>query len=120
MFRFNNPDALLVLLLVAGRVRRAAGGRDGAARGGWCWPASLVGFGFLDQDAAGVPGRAGVRAGLPGRGADRRCGGGVLQLLARRAGRWWSSAGWWVAVVELVPASSRPYIGGSQNNSSWS
>jgi 4-amino-4-deoxy-L-arabinose transferase-like glycosyltransferase len=27
------------------------------------------------------------------------------------------SAGWWVAVVELVPASARPYIGGSQQNS---
>jgi 4-amino-4-deoxy-L-arabinose transferase-like glycosyltransferase len=27
------------------------------------------------------------------------------------------AAGWWVAIVELWPASSRPYIGGSQNNS---
>jgi hypothetical protein len=27
------------------------------------------------------------------------------------------SAGWWVAVVELVPANLRPYIGGSQTNS---
>ncbi len=27
------------------------------------------------------------------------------------------AAGWWVALVELWPASSRPYIGGSQNNS---
>jgi 4-amino-4-deoxy-L-arabinose transferase-like glycosyltransferase len=29
------------------------------------------------------------------------------------------SGGWWVAVVELVPASMRPYIGGSQTNSVW-
>src|SRR5581483_5596594 len=28
-----------------------------------------------------------------------------------------ASAGWWVAIVELWPASSRPYIGGSQSNS---
>src|SRR5207248_2339462 len=28
-----------------------------------------------------------------------------------------ASAGWWVAVVALWPASSRPYIGGSQDNS---
>ena len=28
-----------------------------------------------------------------------------------------ASAGWWVAIVELVPAASRPYIGGSQTNS---
>ncbi len=27
------------------------------------------------------------------------------------------SAGWWIAIVELWPAASRPYIGGSQNNS---
>src|SRR3954471_13144908 len=27
------------------------------------------------------------------------------------------SAGWWVAIVELLPASARPYIGGSQTNS---
>jgi 4-amino-4-deoxy-L-arabinose transferase-like glycosyltransferase len=27
------------------------------------------------------------------------------------------AAGWWVAIVELWPASSRPYIGGSQTNS---
>ena len=27
------------------------------------------------------------------------------------------AAGWWVALVELWPASARPYIGGSTNNS---
>ena len=27
------------------------------------------------------------------------------------------AGGWWVAIVELWPASSRPYIGGSQHNS---
>src|SRR3954467_9500735 len=27
------------------------------------------------------------------------------------------SAGWWIAIVELWPKSSRPYIGGSQHNS---
>ena len=28
-----------------------------------------------------------------------------------------AAAGWWVAIVELLPASARPYIGGSQTNS---
>src|SRR5439155_240875 len=28
-----------------------------------------------------------------------------------------ASAGWWIAIVELWPAASRPYIGGSQGNS---
>src|SRR6202040_3340644 len=27
------------------------------------------------------------------------------------------AAGWWVAIVTLWPAGSRPYIGGSQDNS---
>jgi hypothetical protein len=27
------------------------------------------------------------------------------------------TAGWWVAIVELIPAADRPYIGGSQTNS---
>ena len=27
------------------------------------------------------------------------------------------SLGWWVAIVELTPASLRPYVGGSQSNS---
>ena len=30
-----------------------------------------------------------------------------------------AAGGWWVAIVQLWPASSRPYIGGSQNNSFW-
>ena len=29
------------------------------------------------------------------------------------------AAGWWIAIVVLVPAANRPYIGGSQNNSFW-
>ena len=28
-----------------------------------------------------------------------------------------ASAGWWIAIVELMPADMRPYIGGSQTNS---
>src|SRR6185437_17144557 len=27
------------------------------------------------------------------------------------------SAGWWIAIVSLIPAADRPYIGGSQHNS---
>ena len=40
----------------------------------------------------------------------------LLQLLGA-LGALVLSAGWWVAVVALWPASSRPYIGGSQTNS---
>ena len=39
MFRFNNPDALLVLLLVAGAYAMVRALESGAAPGGWCSPA---------------------------------------------------------------------------------
>ena len=29
------------------------------------------------------------------------------------------AGGWWIAIVQLVPAAHRPYIGGSQTNSVW-
>ena len=45
-----------------------------------------------------------------------RLGARLLQLVAGGAALL-VSAGWWVAIVELWPASSRPYIGGSTNNS---
>ena len=48
--------------------------------------------------------------------APPRCGAGSSQLLVAGAALL-VSAGWWVAIVELWPASSRPYIGGSQTNS---
>jgi 4-amino-4-deoxy-L-arabinose transferase-like glycosyltransferase len=40
----------------------------------------------------------------------------VLHLLAA-FGAMIVALGWWVAIVELVPASWRPYVGGSENNS---
>jgi 4-amino-4-deoxy-L-arabinose transferase-like glycosyltransferase len=40
----------------------------------------------------------------------------VWQLLVAGAAMV-AAAGWWVAIVEVIPASSRPYIGGSQTNS---
>lgn len=74
MFRFNNPDALLVLALVAGA---------------YC----------------------------------------VQRACERNSSRWWLAAagaavaamvlagGWYLLLVELWPASSRPYVGGSQHDS---
>jgi 4-amino-4-deoxy-L-arabinose transferase-like glycosyltransferase len=114
MFRFNNPDALLVLLLVAGAyatVRALEGGSTG-----WLVLAgACVGFGFLAkqlQTLLVVPAFALVYlAAAPGSPA-RRLG----QLVAAGAAMV-AAAGWWVAIVTLTPASMRPYIGGSQTNS---
>lgn len=116
MFRFNNPDALLVLFLAAGAwaVTRAI---DSVQRPGW-WMAVaglLVGFGFLTkmlQAFLVLPafGLAYLIAGRPALGA--RIKHSLLALGALIVG-----AGWWIAIVELMPASARPYIGGSQNDS---
>ena len=38
MFRFNNPDALLVLLMTAAAYTRCSARRERAGPGGWCWP----------------------------------------------------------------------------------
>ncbi len=116
MFRFNNPDALLVLLLVAGAYALTRALERGSTM--WLMLAfSCVGFGFLAkmlQALIVVPVFALVYllAGPPqlGRRIWQLAAGGAALLV---------SAGWWIAIVQLWPAGSRPYIGGSQNNSLW-
>jgi 4-amino-4-deoxy-L-arabinose transferase-like glycosyltransferase len=114
MFRFNSPDALLVLALVASaycvvRALERAGTRWILAAG------ALIGVAFLAkmmQAFLVLPAFALVYAVAAPTTLSRRIGqllaGGVAVLL---------SAGWWVAIVALWPASSRPFIDGSPDNS---
>ncbi|SBS79734.1 Glycosyl transferase family 39 [uncultured Mycobacterium sp.] len=113
MFRYNNPDALLVLLMVMAAyfLMRAISGAS------WRWLALVgvaLGLAFLTKMLAGL-------MVLPAFG---------LAYLLFAPTNWWRrvlhllgstvalvlSAGWWVAIVQLWPAGSRPYIGGSTNN----
>ncbi len=114
MFRFNNPDALLVLLLVAAAYATTRALERG--RTGWLvLAAALVGTGFLTkmlQAFLVVPVFAAVYLACAPTPVRRR----VLQLLAAALALVVAS-GWWVAIVSLVPAADRPYIGGSQTNS---
>ncbi|MFC3502308.1 glycosyltransferase family 39 protein [Micromonospora krabiensis] len=114
MFRFNNPDALLVLLLVAGAYATVRAVETAAAR--WIVLAgALVGLGFLTkmlQAFLVVPVFAGVYLLAAPTRPWRRIRDLLLAGLALVV-----TAGWWVAIVELVPADARPYIGGSQSNS---
>jgi 4-amino-4-deoxy-L-arabinose transferase-like glycosyltransferase len=114
MFRFNNPDALLVLLLVAAAYALGRAVERGATR--WLVvTGALIGVAFLTkmlQALLVVPGFALVYLLAGPRTVLTRAGQLLLGGLALVA-----SAGWYVALVELIPASSRPYIGGSQNNS---
>ncbi|MFD9213337.1 ArnT family glycosyltransferase [Streptomyces sp. NPDC059544] len=114
MFRFNNPDALLALLMTVAVycVLRALE----AARTGWLVCAgAAVGFAFLTKTLQAflvLPPLALVYAVCAPAPVRRRFGQLALAGLALIV-----SGGWWVAIVELWPASSRPYIGGSRNNS---
>ncbi|HEY0258633.1 MAG TPA: glycosyltransferase family 39 protein [Lacisediminihabitans sp.] len=114
MFRFNNPDALLVLLMTLSVYFTLRGIESGRIR--WLmWAGAMVGFGFLTKQLQAfliLPVLVGAYLWM----SPRRWGTRFLHLLAA-LGTLVLSAGWWVAVVELVPASKRPYIGGSQNNS---
>lgn len=116
MFRFNNPDALLALLMTVAVycVLRALEEDGGAAK--WLvWAGVAFGFAFLAKTLQAfliLPPLALVYGVCAPGGIGRRIGRLALAGLAMLV-----SAGWWVALVELWPASSRPYVGGSQNNS---
>ncbi|MFF8947086.1 glycosyltransferase family 39 protein [Streptomyces sp. NPDC014864] len=114
MFRFNNPDALLALLMALTVFFVIRGLEDGRTR--WLvWAGVAVGFAFLTKTLQAflvLPPLAlvyGVCAPVRLRKRLAQLGLATVALVV--------SGGWWVAVVELWPASSRPYIGGSQNNS---
>ncbi|OAA25621.1 PMT family glycosyltransferase, 4-amino-4-deoxy-L-arabinose transferase [Frankia sp. EI5c] len=114
MFRFNNPDALLVLLLIAAAYATLRAIETASTR--WLvWAGVFVSFGFLTkmlQALLIVPVLAIVYLAIAPTRFTRRLwqvGAGTLGLLI--------PSGIFIAIVELVPESSRPYIGGSQNNS---
>ncbi|MFF5723439.1 ArnT family glycosyltransferase [[Kitasatospora] papulosa] len=114
MFRFNNPDALLALLMtvtVYCVLRAFEGGRTK-----WLvWAGVAVGLAFLSKTLQAfliLPPLAVLYAVFAPVSVRKRFGQLGLAALATVV-----SAGWWVAAVEFWPASSRPYIGGSQNNS---
>ncbi|MFF2030621.1 ArnT family glycosyltransferase [Arthrobacter sp. NPDC058192] len=114
MFRFNNPDALLVLLMTAAAYAVVRSIQDARLR--WLlFAGALLGFGFLTkqlQVLLVVPGFALAYLLAAPAGPGKR----LLHLLAA-GGTMAAAAGWWLAAVELIPAADRPYIGGSQNNS---
>lgn len=137
MFRYNNPEALLLLLMTAaayavvravqageprpvvdvaaGKRRFALWHRSSPALRWMVLCGVLLGFGFLAkqlQVLLVVPGFALAYLLASPLGWGRK----VLHFLGAGAGLV-VAAGWWIALVELWPADSRPYIGGSQDNS---
>ncbi|WP_167096819.1 glycosyltransferase family 39 protein [Mycobacterium sp. DL592] len=115
MFRFNNPDALLVLaLVVAAYATQRALDRDAAA---WWLPlaGAAVGIGFLAkmlQAFLVLPALAVVfviAADLPLRTRVWRVVAAAVAVVV--------TSGWYLVLVTVWPVTARPYIGGSQHNS---
>ncbi|MET3452471.1 glycosyltransferase family 39 protein [Curtobacterium sp. 1544] len=114
MFRFNNPDALLTLLMVLSLWLVLRGVESGRVR--WVVLAGVaVGIAFLTKQLQGfliLPVLVGVYL---------YCSS--LPFAKRLVHLMWAAlavvvaGGWWVAIVELVPSSARPYVGGSQTDS---
>ncbi|WP_432198520.1 ArnT family glycosyltransferase [Streptomyces sp. bgisy027] len=114
MFRFNNPDAMLALLMAVACYLVIRALEDGRTK--WLvWAGVAIGFAFLAKTLQAfliLPPLAivyAVCAPVPVRKRIGQLAAGLAAIVV--------SGGWWVAIVELWPASSRPYIGGSQNNS---
>jgi 4-amino-4-deoxy-L-arabinose transferase-like glycosyltransferase len=114
MFRFDNPDAALVLVMTLGAYAITRAVESGRTR--WVVLAgALVGLGFLVKMLAAftvLPGFALVYLWAGQAPIGKR----IWQLLAGGAALV-VAAGWWVAIVTLTPAASRPYVGGSTDNS---
>ena len=113
MFRFNNPDALLTLLMVLGAYCLARAVQAAS----WRWlvlVGAAIGTAFLTKMLQGF-------LVLPGFGIAYLLAAPTtlrnrLVHVAAALGAVVVSAGWWVLVVQLIPAAARPYIGGSTNN----
>ncbi|MEI4277449.1 ArnT family glycosyltransferase [Klenkia terrae] len=116
MFRFDNPDALLVLLLTLAAYLLTRAVQSGR-RATLVAVGVLIGFAFLTKTLQAflvVPGFALVWLVCAPTVLRRRLVDLAWATLAMVV-----AGGWWVLVVELVPADWRPYIGGSQTNSVW-
>ena len=114
MFRYNNPDAMLTFLGLAAAWALWSALETGRTRM-LLLAAALTGLSFqakMMQAFLVLPAFVLVYliAGKP------KLGRRLLQLGAAAAALV-ASAGWWVAIVAMWPASSRPYIGSTSDNS---
>jgi 4-amino-4-deoxy-L-arabinose transferase-like glycosyltransferase len=114
MFRFNNPDAMLVLLMTAAAYALVRAIENGRTK--WLvFCGVLLGFAFLAKMLQAFLVLPGFAVAYLWSGAPRRLlrrvfdtalmGGGIIL-----------GAGWWVLIAELTPAADRPYFGGSTDN----
>ncbi|MDF3147260.1 glycosyltransferase family 39 protein, partial [Streptomyces sp. T21Q-yed] len=114
--RDTNPDPILVFLMLLGAAALMKAVRTGRLMP-LVWSGVAIGFAFntkMMQAYVVLPAFFLVylwaaRVGLGRR--IRNLAVGTVALVA--------SSAWWMVVVDLIPASSRPYIGGSTDNTVW-
>lgn len=114
--RDTNPDPILVFLMLLGAAGLLKAVRTGRLMP-LVWSAVAIGFAFntkMMQAYVVLPvfflvylwaarGSVGRRI--------RNLGVATVALVV--------SSAWWMVIVDLIPASSRPYIGGSTDNTVW-
>jgi 4-amino-4-deoxy-L-arabinose transferase-like glycosyltransferase len=114
IFRYNNPDAVLTLLLVGGAAALVRALETGRLR--WVvLAAALVGLGFdakYLQAYLVLPAFALTYAVAAPGGLRHRLVGLTVAAVTVLV-----TSLWWVVIVELIPTSLRPYIGGSTTDS---
>lgn len=120
MFRFDNPDAMLTLLMSLAGYCVVRGIETSRGRSALTWmvaAGAAIGFAFLTKMLQGLlvlPGF--VLAYVLAARFNLRTR--ILHLLAALVSMI-VSAGWFIALVSLWPVAKRAYIGGSTNNTLW-
>ncbi|MDR6980028.1 4-amino-4-deoxy-L-arabinose transferase-like glycosyltransferase [Streptomyces sp. 3330] len=114
--RDTNPDPILVFLMLLGAAALLKSVRTGRLMP-LVWSGVAIGFAFntkMMQAYVVLPAFFLVYLWA----ADASLGRRIRNLAVGTVALIVSSA-WWMVVVDLIPASSRPYIGGSTDNTVW-
>ena len=114
--RDTNPDPILVLLMMLGAVALLKAVRNGRLMP-LVWSAVAIGFAFntkMMQAYVVLPAFFLVYLWATNVSLGKRIRNLAVATVALIV-----SSAWWMVIVDLIPASSRPYIGGSTDNTVW-
>ncbi|WOX13336.1 ArnT family glycosyltransferase [Streptomyces sp. N50] len=114
--RDTNPDPILVLLMMLGAAALMKAVRNGRLMP-LVWSAVAIGFAFntkMMQAYVVLPAFFLVYLWATNVSLGKRIRNLAVATVALVV-----SSAWWMVIVDLIPASSRPYIGGSTDNTVW-
>ncbi|MER8010001.1 glycosyltransferase family 39 protein [Streptomyces sp. NPDC094149] len=114
--RDTNPDPVLVLLMLLGAAALLKAVRSGRTMP-LVWSAVAIGFAFntkMMQAYVVLPVFFVVYLWAANTSLGRRIRNLAVATVALVV-----SSAWWMVIVDLIPASDRPYIGGSTDNTVW-